>query len=80
LASLENEREGERYEIQGHLIDYLLQANLLQAGLDRRSACDILWALTSRDIYRMLVQERGWGADKYEHWLKQILHKALVNS
>ncbi|MCU1247267.1 MAG: transcriptional regulator, TetR family [Edaphobacter sp.] len=80
LASVENEREGERYEIQGHLIDHLLQANLLQAGLDRRSACDILWALTSRDLYRMLVQERGWDADKYERWLKQILHNALVNS
>ena len=78
LASLESERESERYEVQGHLIDYLYQARLLQKGLDLRSARDILWTLTSRDLYRMMVQERGWSADKYESWLKQTLHRLLV--
>jgi hypothetical protein len=30
LASVENEREGERYEIQGHLIDHLPTPEALQ--------------------------------------------------
>ena len=78
LAALENEREDERYVVQSHLIDYLLKTKTLRAGLDRKSACDILWALTSRDLYRLLAIARGWSAGKYEKWLTQALRKELL--
>ena len=63
---------------QSHLIDYLLRTKTLRAGLDRKSACDILWALTSRDLYWLLALERGWDAGKYEEWLIQVLRDALL--
>ena len=33
---------------------------------------------TSRDVYRMLVQEGGWAPDRYQQWLSGTLVEALV--
>jgi len=78
LAKVENERECHRYQMQVQQIDYLLQAGVLRRGLDRESARDILWCLTGREIYRMLVRDRGWTPEKYEDWLKETLQRALL--
>ena len=78
LAAVENERECERYNNQVILIDSLLQAKLLRAGLDRQRARDILWCLTSRELFRMLVKERDWSPDQYEDWLRSTLDRTLV--
>jgi TetR/AcrR family transcriptional regulator, regulator of cefoperazone and chloramphenicol sensitivity len=78
LANVESERECERYESQAHLIDGLQQAKLLRMGLDRETARDILWSLTSRDFFRLLVSERRWTLDQYERWLKATLERELI--
>lgn len=79
LATVENERECERYDNQVILIDSLEQAKLLRAGLDRQRARDILWCLTSRELFRMLVKEREWSPDQYEDWLRSTLDRTLVS-
>ena len=78
LASLQNERECRRYEAQKQIIDFLRQAGRLREGLSETAARDILWALTSRELYRMLVRERGWTAQTYEDWLADALAAALL--
>lgn len=47
-------------------------------NLDSAKARDILWALTGRDMYRMLVIEQGWSSDEYEKWLTQLLINTLI--
>ena len=47
-------------------------------GLTLSQVHDILWTLTGRDIYRMLVVERGWTSDEYEMRLEQLLIKSLL--
>jgi hypothetical protein len=42
------------------------------------AARDILWTLTSPDIYRNLVVERRWGPQRYEDWLGDTLVSALL--
>jgi AcrR family transcriptional regulator len=79
LAKVENERESHRYEMQVEQIDFLLKSKTLRKGLDRQSARDILWCLTGRDLYRLLVRERGWNSTKYENWLKETLEHSLLN-
>ena len=37
---------------------------------------DILWMYTGRDVYRMVVLERGWSSD--ESWLAVTPIKTLV--
>jgi len=78
LARLERLREGQRYERQEGTIALLHSSAKLLAGLDYTTARDIFWTLTGRDLYRMLVRERGWSADKYEDWLADTLVRSLV--
>ena len=47
-------------------------------GLGKARAREILWALTSRDLYRMLVRERGWSSQEFEEWLGRTLVEALL--
>jgi hypothetical protein len=60
------------------MIQYLVRSRSLRPGLDPQRARDILWSLTSRDLYRLLVRERGWTAQQYEDWLADTLVEALV--
>ncbi|HZY61807.1 MAG TPA: TetR/AcrR family transcriptional regulator [Edaphobacter sp.] len=78
LASVEQERDCMRYEAQGMLIDGLQRARLLRPGLEHDAARDILWSLTSRELYRMLVRERGWSGEQYEQWLRALIRRELT--
>ena len=78
LAKLEQQREDLRYERQERMITSLGQDASLRPGLDHRTARDILWMLTGRDVYRMLVRERGWSAGKYQHWVAEALVQSLL--
>ncbi len=80
LARLERQKEGQRYERQEGTIALLHNSGKLRSGLDYTTARDIFWALTARDLYRMLVRERKWSADKYEDWLSNTLVRSLVGS
>ena len=78
LAQSESERECTRYDAQGGMIQYLVRSRSLRRGLDPQHARDILWSLTSRDLYRLLVRDRGWTAQQYEDWLANTLVETLV--
>lgn len=79
FKQLEKERENRRYERQGEYVKMLMKEKSLAKGLTLQSARDILWAMTGRDIYRMLVVERKWTSDEYEKWLAQALMKSLLD-
>jgi TetR/AcrR family transcriptional regulator, regulator of cefoperazone and chloramphenicol sensitivity len=76
LAALERGHEHERMAAQAALIEQLASARLLR--VDAAAAADILWTLTGREIYRMLVVERGWSSDRYQAWLDETLTGALL--
>ena len=78
LAKLEHERECLRYERQERMIISLRDARRLRQDLDYTAARDIFWMLTGRDIYRMLVRERGWSSQKYQDWLADTLVRSLL--
>jgi AcrR family transcriptional regulator len=50
----------------------------LRDGLDEAAAADVLWALTSPDLADRLVNQRGWGWDRYESWLGTAMADALL--
>jgi AcrR family transcriptional regulator len=78
LAELIQEREQMRFKRQTHMIDFVVKSGALKPDLERATAHDILWTLTSRDIYRMLVVGRGWSAQAYEDWLGNTLVNQLL--
>jgi hypothetical protein len=36
--------------------------------------------LTGGDVYRMLVKERGWSPQIYQHWLADTLVHSLLRT
>jgi AcrR family transcriptional regulator len=78
LAKLEQLRENMRYERQERMIISLRDAGRLRPDLDYPTARDVFWMLTGRDVYRMLVRERGWSSQKYQDWLADTLVHSLL--
>lgn len=78
LAALEQQRERLRYERQEPMIISLRDAGKLLPALDYDTARDIFWMFTGRDVYRMLVRERGWSPQKYQDWLAGTLVHSLL--
>jgi AcrR family transcriptional regulator len=78
LSKLEQQRERLRYERQESMIEFLRDAGRLRPPLDYSAARDVFWMLTGRDVYRMLVRERGWSPQQYQDWLADTLVRSLV--
>jgi AcrR family transcriptional regulator len=72
------EKEKLRYDRQSGMVRFLESKGVLRKDLTGSAARDILWVLTARDVYRMLVIERRWKADEYEKWLGDTLVSALI--
>ena len=60
LADLAQQVEARRRQNQGRLIASLREQEVLRSGLSFEEATDVLWAITSYDLYRMLVVEQHW--------------------
>ena len=78
LAKLEQQRERLRYDREEAVITFLQESGKLQAGLSYQTARDVFWMLTGGDVYRMLVRERGWSAQRYQEWLADTLVSLLL--
>lgn len=78
FKELEQEREQRRYERQGEYVKKLMNDKVIVKELTLQKARDILWSLTGRDLYRMLVIERAWSSDEYEKWLGKVLVESLL--
>jgi AcrR family transcriptional regulator len=80
LAEVMRQSEARRRQNQARLIASLREQGALRPGLSLEEATDVLWALTSFDLYRMLVVEQGWEPEPYETWLAQLLVQQLLAS
>ena len=80
LADLAQQVEARRRRNQARLIASLHEQGVLGSGLSFEEATDVLWALTSYDVYRMLVVEQSWEPERYETWLAQLLVQHLLAS
>lgn len=78
LADLAQQSETRRRQNQTRLIASLRERGVLRPGLSFEEAADVLWALTSYDLYRMLVVEQRWEPKRYETWLAQLLIEHLL--
>ena len=80
LADVTRQIEVRRRQNQARLIASLHDQEMLRPGLSLEDATDVLWALTSYDLYRMLVVEQRWEPERYETWLAQLLTQHLLAS
>jgi AcrR family transcriptional regulator len=77
-AALLAEQTRIRQQGQGQIARLLAGAGALRPGLREREAEDIIHALMSPEVYRLLVGDRGWSPDRYEQWLRETLIDQLL--
>lgn len=72
-VSLEQRRRG-----CGLIVRALADKGPLRTGVDLETAGDILFALASPAVYRLLVRDRRWSPQRYEEWLAGTLVSQLL--
>jgi len=77
-AALLSEYMQRRDAGQGQIARLLARAGVLRPGLRERDAADIVHALMSPELYRLLVTDRGWKPARYEQWLTDALSSQLL--
>jgi AcrR family transcriptional regulator len=77
-AALLAEQTRRRQQGQGQIARLLAGAGALRPGLREREAEDIIHALMSPEVYRLLVGDRAWSPERYEQWLRETLIGQLL--
>ena len=76
-AGLAAEIRRQRHVGQSRIVAALDAIGALDPSLDTAEAADIVYALLSPDVHRILTVERGWSADRYERWIARSLATLL---
>jgi len=63
---------------QGQIALSLARSGALRPELTEQDARDIIHALMSPEVYRLLVDDRAWSRERYAQWLKDILIDQLL--
>lgn len=70
----------QRHAGQSQIVRALARAGELRAGLGVAAAADIVYALLSPEVYRILTGERRWSGPRYERWLAATLRAQLLDA
>jgi AcrR family transcriptional regulator len=63
---------------QANLVHALSGRGSLRTGLTADAAADIVHALMSPEVYRLLVVDRGWTPARYQQWATELLTGQLL--
>jgi AcrR family transcriptional regulator len=68
----------ERLENMTALASHIAKNGPLRNGVDVPAAGEIIWALTSPEIFLLFTRDRGWSPEKYAAWLEESLKRLLL--
>jgi AcrR family transcriptional regulator len=77
-AELLGELQQQRSHGQRPIAHALARNGSLRGDLRERDASDIVHALMSPEVYRLLVVDRSWPPEKYRQWLANTLVQQLT--
>jgi AcrR family transcriptional regulator len=69
----------QRDQGQSQIARALARSKRLKSGLRERDAADVIHALMSPEVYRLLVSDRDWTPERYQEWLSTTLAQQLAN-
>jgi AcrR family transcriptional regulator len=67
----------QRQQGQQMIARALARTSALRASLRAADVADLVHALLSPEMYRLLVVDRAWTVERYEHWLTSTLAEQL---
>lgn len=73
IVALEQRARQSRWDDVREVAHALAEQAALRPGLDVDTATDIIWALASPQLYRLLTVDRGWSSERWEAWLRDSL-------
>ena len=68
----------ERVEGLKFFVSALMANGPLQDGLSPDDASETIWAISSGEVYMLMVIDRGWPVEKYRQWLATALTKLVL--
>jgi hypothetical protein len=77
-AAILDELTRQRQNGQRVIARSLAHAGALRPELRERDAADLIHALMSPEMYRLLVLDRGWKRERYQGWLTTALVQQLL--
>lgn len=80
LRAAWDDRMKARREVYISVVEWLGRDGLLASEWDVDSATDLVWALTSWQVWEQLVVDRGWSKERYRERLRTALRRMLTNS
>ena len=78
VAAWAEEGDRRRRDGQARIVGAWHAAGALRPRLGRQRAADMLYALTSPEMYLLLVGTCGWAPGRYERWLGDTLAEQLM--
>ena len=78
IAGLWQDIQTKLHQVARALVAQLHDANALRPDLDPATAADLLWTLNHPAVWQLLVRERRWKPEQYEHWLEGVLRSQLL--
>ena len=77
-AELLDEMQHQRDRGQRQIVHALARSRSRREGPAEHDAADLVHALMSPEVYRLLVVDRGWPPEKYQQWLASTLVQQLT--
>ena len=74
---LENILE-QRFQNFASVIKHLNSLGSLREGMNESQATESIWVITSPEVYRLLLTDRGWTKLRYVDWLSDTLVRILL--
>lgn len=78
LRATWDERMESRRRLYHAVVEQLSESGSLDDAWDIESATDLLWTLTSLEVWERLVIDRGWSKHQYSDHLRFVIQRTLV--
>jgi AcrR family transcriptional regulator len=62
----------------GVFVQHVSANTSLREGLDNFQATELVWAIASPEVYRLLTVDRGWSKARFSIWLGDTLTRLLL--
>ena len=78
IAALLKRLLAQRLRVLAEVVRNLSAHTPLREGLDNARAADIVWTITSPEVFSLLTVDRGWSRERYARWLSDTLARLLL--
>jgi AcrR family transcriptional regulator len=68
----------ERLENMSMIVQHVAANGPLRDGLSKAQAAEIVWSLTSPELFQLMFENLSWSKEKYSQWLAGVLIRLLL--